>query len=124
MVIFRRAGDTPYCLCLAPSFNRRDRSRHGSSSHTLQPSWVCHAIEGQIIVLPHYKPSSRMRNGTQGWKPRRCALANHHTKQIVHFLLSPLATRMKGIALPIHNIPVSSFFHLAPLFPPLQIKCI
>ena len=48
---------------------------------------------------------------------------NYHMKQIVHFLFSPLAARMKGIALPTHNIPIS-YFHLALLFPALQIKCI
>lgn len=44
-------------------------------------------------------------------------------KRIVHFLFSPLAARMKGIALPTRNIPIS-YFHLALLFPALQIKCI
>lgn len=44
-------------------------------------------------------------------------------KQIVHFLFGPLAARMKGIALPTHNIPIS-YFHLALPVPALQIKCI
>lgn len=123
MVILRQVGDTPYCLSLAPSLNRKDLSSYGYFSHTFQPSCLCSAVDRQIIVLQLYRTSSWMCNGTPKWKPRRFALANHHMKQIVHFLFSPLAARMKGIALPIHNIPISSF-HLAPPFPALQIKCI
>lgn len=52
MVILRQVGDTPYCLSLAPSFNRKDCSSFGYSSHTFQPSRLCSAIDRQIIVLP------------------------------------------------------------------------
>ena len=94
---------------LQPSFSRKVLGSHGYSSHTFQPSCLCNAKDGQIIALLHYKTGSWMWSGTQKWKPCQLLLENHHMKPIVHFLFSPLATRMKGMALPTRNIPISNF---------------
>lgn len=48
-------------------------------------------------------------------------LVNHCMKQIVHFLFSPLATRMERIALTTHNAAIS-YIHLALPLSLLQIR--
>lgn len=79
------------------------------SSRTFQPSCLCGAKDGQLIALLHYKTGSWMPSGTQKWKPCQWVLETHHTKPIVQFLLSPLATRLKELLsqLIIFQFPIS-----------------